>query len=602
MPEGAWMVKLHDQTLRDAHQSLLATRMRTEHMLPILEKMDQVGFFSMEVWGGATFDVPIRFLNEDPWERLKAIKSRMKHTPLQMLERAMNIVAYSNFPDDVLKDFIHYAHKDGIDNFRIFDALNDRRNLKGPIDAVKGEGAHAQGCVSYTISPVHTTQFFVDLFRDLQKMGCDSIAIKDMSGILTPQAAVAIVSGSKAVGVKIPIDIHTHCTSGLAMMTYLKSIEAGAEIVDTDISSVSGGTAQPPAESMVAALQGTPYDTGYDLKLLNEIREYFLDIWYKYQHLHNMDNLLYDPSVTFHQIPGGMLSNYRNQLLQQKAIDKFPLLIKEIPIVREELGYPPLVTPTSQIVGYQAFLNVMFGRYKNIAKETKDYVKGMYGKPPAEIKPRIYETILGPNWRDEVITQRPADLLEPRMKKAREELEKEGLIQKPEDVLTYVLYPQVGLKFLKGEAKAEFTGAQLPMRKVGAEVPAAPQARKFPITYRIKVNNIDHEVIQSSETTIKVNGKDYTVSLSGGVQASADKPAPVVSAQGSEIVKAPILGNILKIKVKVGQAVTKGQVIATLEAMKMENDILAPRDGTVTAIHIREGQEVQDGDQMFTLG
>ncbi len=595
------MVKLHDQTLRDAHQSLLATRMRTEHMLPILEKMDQVGFFSMEVWGGATFDVPIRFLNEDPWDRLKAIKSRVKHTPLQMLERAMNIVAYSNFPDDVLKEFIHYAHKDGIDNFRIFDALNDRRNLKGPIDAVKAEGGHAQGCVSYTISPVHTSQFFVDLFKDLQKMGCDSVAIKDMSGILTPQAAVAIVTGSKDSGVKVPIDIHTHCTSGLAMMTYMKAIEAGAEIVDTNISSISGGTAQPPAESMVAALQGTPYDTGYDLKLLNEIRDYFLDIWYKYQHLHNIDNLLYDPSVTFHQIPGGMLSNYRNQLLQQKAADKFPLLIKEIPVVREELGYPPLVTPTSQIVGYQAFLNVMFGRYKNIAKETKDYVKGMYGKPPGEIKPRIYETVLGPNWRDEVITARPADLLEPRMKLAREELEKDGLIKKPEDVLTYVLYPQVGLKFLKGEAKAEFMGDMLPIKKVAADVPPAP--KKFPMSYRITVNNVDHEVVQSSETSIRVNGKDYSVSVAGAhAQAVPSQPVSASVTQGTHVIKAPILGNILKIKVTVGQVVKNDQVIATLEAMKMENDILAPRDGTITAIHIREGQEVQEGVPMFTMG
>jgi pyruvate carboxylase subunit B len=575
--------------------------MRTEHMLPILEKMDEVGYFSMEVWGGATFDVPIRFLNEDPWDRLKAIKSRVKKTPLQMLERAMNIVAYSNFPDDVLKEFIHYAHKDGISNFRIFDALNDIRNLKGPIEAVKNEGAHAQGCVSYTISPVHTPEFFVGLFKEMQKMGCDSIAVKDMSGILTPQAAVELVTGSKSAGVKIPLDIHTHCTSGLAQMTYLKAIEAGAEIVDTDISPLSGGTSQPPAESMVAALKGTEWDTGYDLALLMEIREYFLDIWYKYQHLHNIDNLLIDPSVTLHQIPGGMLSNYRNQLLQQKAVDKFPLLLKEIPKVREELGYPPLVTPTSQIVGYQAFLNVMFGRYKNIAKETKDYAKGMYGKPPAEISPKMYETILGPNWRDEVITVRPADLLEPRMKAAKEELQRLGLLKKPEDALTYVLYPQVGMKFLKGEAKAEFTGAQLPIQKVASGIQAPP--KKFPMNYKIKVNNVDHDVTQSSETSITVNGKDYTVSIAGGIlQTSAEQPKVAPASQGTEIVKAPILGNILKIKVKVGQAVTKGQVIATLEAMKMENDILAPRDGTITSINIREGQEVQDGDTLFVMG
>ena len=593
------MVKLHDQTLRDAHQSLLATRMRTEHMLPILEKMDQVGFFSMEVWGGATFDVPIRYLNEDPWDRLKAIKSRVKHTPLQMLERAMNIVAYSNFPDDVLKEFIHWAHKDGIDNFRIFDALNDIRNLKAPIEAVKAEGGHAQGTVSYTISPVHTTQFFVNLFRDLEKLGCDSLAVKDMSGILTPQVAVELVRSSKDSGVKIPIDIHTHCTSGLAMMTYLKAIEAGADIVDTNISSISGGTAQPPAESMVAALKGTEWDTGYDLALLNNIRDYFLDIWYKYQHLHNIDNMLYDPSVVFHQIPGGMLSNYRNQLLEQKALDKFPLLIKEIPIVREELGFPPLVTPTSQIVGHQAFLNVMFGRYKNISQQTKDYVKGMYGKSPGPISEKIYDIVLGPNWRDEVVDVRPADLLEPRMKVAREELDKLGLIKKPEDVLTYVLYPQVGLKFLKGEAKAEFTADQLPIVKAQPTKVDAQAKQSYPISCKVNLDGQDYDVLMQSDESIEVNGKRYSLSFGqtpGKLQAAAHPSGSATQ------VKSPMLGTLLKMKVSVGKSVKQGEVLAVLEAMKMENDIIAPCAGIVRSIEAKEGQSLDEGAPIMVIG
>ncbi|MDG6221297.1 MAG: pyruvate carboxylase subunit B, partial [Candidatus Thermoplasmatota archaeon] len=484
------------------------------------------------------------------------------------------------------------------DVFRIFDALNDERNLKVPIEAVKAEGGHAQGCVSYTISPVHTIDFFVDLFKRLERMGCDSIAVKDMSGILTPLAAEHLVTGSKDGGLKIPIDIHTHCTSGMAMLTYMKAIEAGAEIVDTCISPFSGGTAQPPTESLVAALRGTEHDTGYDPKLLMEIREHFLDVWYKYQHLHNIDNLLTDPSVTVHQIPGGMLSNFRSQLQQQKAIHKFPELLKEIPLVRKELGYPPLVTPTSQIVGTQAFLNVMFGRYKNVSQQTKDYAKGMYGKPPGKIAPEIYEKVLGPNWKDEIVQVRPADLLEPRMKTAKEELEKLGLIKKPEDVLTYVMYPQVGLTFLKGEAKAEFTGDQLPLLK---STPSDSVIKKveYPSSYRVKVDGSEYSVNMHSPEVLEVNGKKYSVAIATG-GAPGSSPSTKPSGPAMEV-KSPLLGTILKVKVQPGQRVKEGDVLAVLEAMKMENDIQSPRAGLVRSVNVKEGQNVEEGAVIAVL-
>ncbi len=619
------MVKLHDQTLRDGHQSLIATRMLTEHMLPIVEKMDQVGFFSMEVWGGATFDVPIRYLNEDPWERLKAIKERVENTPLQMLERAMNIVAYRNFPDDVVREFIYWAKKDGIDYFRIFDALNDTRNLKVPIEAVKENGGHAQGAISYTISPVHTLDFYINLFKELERMGCDSIAIKDMSGILTPKAAEELITGARDAGVKVPIDVHTHCTSGMALMTYMRAIEVGADVVDTCISPFSGGTAQPPTESVVAALRGTEYDTGYDLSLLMEIRKYFLDVWNKYRHLHRIENLMTDPSVTLHQIPGGMLSNLRAQLEQQKAVDKYELLVEEIPRVRAELGYPPLVTPTSQIVGVQALMNVLFGRYKRVPQETKDYVRGMYGRPPGEIKPEIYEAVLGPNWKDQIVDCRPADLLEPQVKKAREELEEMGLLRKPEDVLTYILYPQVGLKFLKGETKPEFTADQLPLPSP-YEKPARPEVWKVsspkPTELAVQVNGKVYSVVVD-QSGVVVNGKRYeavvappgklapapspSVSVAQPAQPSQhSQPAPAASsasgASGGEEIISPMLGVITKVLVKPGQQVNEGDVIAVLEAMKMENDIVTHVSGVVKEVRVSPGDEVDAGVVIAVIG
>ncbi|MCK4637651.1 MAG: pyruvate/oxaloacetate carboxyltransferase [Methanomicrobia archaeon] len=594
------MVQLHDQTFRDAHQSLLATRMRTEDMLPIAEKMDKIGFFSMEVWGGATFDVPIRYLNEDPWERLNKLKEAMPNTPMQMLERAMNIVAYWNFPDDIVMKFIEFAKKNGCDYFRIFDALNDLRNMKVPIETTKKVGAHAQGCLCYTISPVHTVDRYVEKFKELEKMGCDSLCIKDMAGMISPKRAYNIIKGCKDAGIKIPIDLHSHYTSGMTGMAYMRAIEAGADIVDTSMSPISGGTAQPATESIVAALKGTEWDTGYDLIELVEIRRYFVKIWSKYRHLHRFNALKVDPSVTVHQIPGGMLSNLIFQLEQQGIGDKYFEVLDETARVREELGYPPLVTPTSQVVGVQAVMNVKFGRYKKIPKETKDYCKGLYGTPPGEIKPEIMELVLGKDWKDQIITCRPADLLEPLYKKRRDELEDMGLIKKEEDVITYAIYPEVGLKFLKGEAKTEFTSKDLPL-PVTHPFSRALIKSIFPELTDEEIEGIGGKGVGAipTEFDVEVDGEIYDVKLTPKGYEVA-KPAEKKKIEGG--VAAGLQGTILKIKAKNGDKVKEGDVVVLLEAMKMENEIVSPKSGVIKDIFVKEGEEVSPDSILFAIG
>ncbi len=597
------MVELHDQTFRDAHQSVLATRLRTEDMVPICSKMDEVGFHSLEVWGGATFDVAIRYLNEDPWERLSTLKQNMPDTPLQMLERAMNIVAYRSYPDDIVKKFIYYAKKNGCDNFRIFDALNDLRNMEVPIKTVKDVGGHAQGSLCYTISPIHTVERYVEDFKKLEKMGCDSLCIKDMAGMISPTRAYDIIKGCKDAGIKIPIDLHSHNTSGMTGLSYMRACDAGVDILDTSISSLNGSTGQPPTESMVAALQGTEFDTGYDMEILMEIREYFQKIWYKYSHLHRQAAMMVDPSVTVHQIPGGMLSNLVFQLEQQGAGDKYDEVLKETPKVRKDFGYPPLVTPSSQLVGVQAVMNVLFGRYKKITNDTKEYFRGMYGKPPGEISEEMYVKILGPNWRDEVIDCRPSDLLEPQYHKRKDELESMGLARKPEDVLTYAIYPEVGLKFLRGEAKAEFTSDQLPLKKP-EEVKEVVRRPEYPVAGKVRVDGTEYDVNMKDGDTIVVNGKEYRVSVlfpdSGTVEPKAPGKNPVAGGVKSEV-HSPMLGTILRIPVTVGQRVRSGDTIAVLEAMKMENDITSPGDGIISSIRVKEGQDVEEGDVIALL-
>jgi pyruvate carboxylase subunit B len=416
-------------------------------MIPIAEKMDQVGFFSLEAWGGATFDVAIRFLNEDPWERIRQLKRHVKRTPLQMLLRGQNVVGYHNYPDDVLIKFVEKAAENGIDIFRIFDALNDIRNMEIAIKTVKKMGKHAQGTISYTISPVHTVEHFVEFANKLADLDCDSICIKDMAGMLAPQPAYDLITALKKE-VSLPVHLHSHSTSGMVMMTYLRSCEAGVDILDTAFSPLAWGTSQPPVESVVAALKGTPHETGLDSELLNEISQYFRELREKYYDplkLIDPKAERVDASIIVHQIPGGMFSNLLEQLREQNALHRLHEVLEEVPRVRKELGYPPLVTPTSQLVGIQAVLNVISGkRYSIVPKEIKDYVKGLYGKPPAPIDAKIKRKIIGD---EQPITTRPADLLEPALDKIPEDVK--PYLETEEDRITYALFPQTALEFFK---------------------------------------------------------------------------------------------------------------------------------------------------------
>ncbi len=439
-------VKITETVYRDAHQSLLATRMTTEEMLSIAEKLDDVGYYSLEMWGGATFDSCLRFLKEDPWDRLRKIRAIMKKTKLQMLLRGQNLLGYRHYADDVVEAFVGKAIANGIDIVRMFDALNDVRNLETTMKAVKREGAHAQCALSYTISPVHDIPYYIQKAKEMAALGADSICIKDMSGILAPYVAYELVKALKAA-IKLPIQVHSHYSSGLASMTYLKAIEAGADVVDTAISPLAMGTSQPATEPLIAALKGTPYDTGLDLERLNEITEYFKPIRDKY-----FENGMIDPKVLgvdintlVYQIPGGMLSNLISQLKQQNKTDRLEEVLAEVPRVREDLGFPPLVTPMSQMVGTQAVLNVILGqRYKMVPKEIKDYVRGHYGKAAAEIPSDIKKKIIGD---EEPIAVRPADLISPQLLELRAAAKE--FIEQEEDVLTYGLFPQVAMSYFK---------------------------------------------------------------------------------------------------------------------------------------------------------
>lgn len=439
-------LKITETVLRDAHQSLLATRMKTEEMLPIVEKMDEIGYHSLEMWGGATFDSCLRFLNEDPWERLRKIRSKVKKTKLQMLLRGQNLIGYKHYADDIVSEFIKKAIYNGIDIVRIFDALNDLRNLETSIKVTNKEGGHAQCAISYTISPVHNLDYYVKKAKQMEDLGANSICVKDMSGILTPYVAYDLIKQLKKA-VKIPIQLHSHYSSGIASMTYMKAIEAGVDIVDTAISPLALGTSQPPTEPLVAALKDTPYDTGMSLELLSEIADYFRPLRDKYLNEGLIDPkvLGVDANTLIYQVPGGMLSNLISQLKQQNKLDKFEEVLAEVPRVREDLGYPPLVTPMSQMVGTQAVFNVITGkRYKMVPKEIKDYVAGLYGQPTVPIKEEIQHKIIGDK---EVIHDRPADHIPPQLDSTREEMKE--YLEQEEDVLSYALFPQIAMNFFK---------------------------------------------------------------------------------------------------------------------------------------------------------
>lgn len=442
-------IGITDVTLRDGHQSLIATRMRLEDIIPIAEAMDEVGFHSVEVWGGATFDTCIRFLDEDPWDRLRELKKRFKKTPLQMLLRGQNVVGYRNYPDDVVIEFVKRAAYNGIDIFRIFDALNDTRNMEVAVRTVKEVGAHAQLAISYTVSPVHTLDRYLEMVREMVDLGADSICIKDMAGLLSPKVAYELVKTIKEK-FNIPVQVHSHYTSGMASMALLKAIEAGADVVDTAVSPFAMGTSHPPTETMVYVLNEMGYHTGIDINSLIDIAEHFKKV--REIHKDKLADLTVDVNVLIYQIPGGMYSNFISQLKEQNALDKLKAVLEEVPRVRKELGYPPLVTPTSQLVGTQATLNVLVGeRYKIIPKEVRDYIRGLYGKPPAPVDPEVKRKAIGD---EEPISCRPADLLEPMLDKCRREL---GVLAvEPEDVLTYALFPQVAIDFLRRKYARKF--------------------------------------------------------------------------------------------------------------------------------------------------
>lgn len=577
------VLKITETVLRDAHQSLLATRMRTEDMVPILPKIDRVGYYSVEVWGGATFDTCIRFLKEDPWERLRVIRKAMPNTKLQMLLRGQNLVGYRHYPDDVVEKFIEKSAENGIDVFRIFDALNDIRNLKTAIKAVQKVKKHAQGAISYTISPVHTIRNFIDLAKELVDMGVDSICIKDMAGLLAPYDAYNLISELKKE-IKIPIQLHTHCTSGFALMTVIKAIEAGVDVVDCAISSLSLGTSQPPTEVVVAALKDTEWDTGLDLHLLQEIAVYFANVRKKYKDVESKFTGC-DVSVLVYQIPGGMYSNMENQLREQNALDKLPLVLKEVPNVRKDLGYPPLVTPTSQIVGTQAVLNVLTGeRYKVITKETQELVKGKYGKPPGEISEEIKKKVLGD---EPPITGRPADYLEPEFEKRKLEL---GGKMSDEDVLTYILYPEVARKFFEEREKGIVKEKEVPKKVEEMKKPPVSPPRA---SYRVSVGGRSFvvEVEEIGEAGVE------------RVESREVKPAPPPSLKKmGEIpetgikVTSPVSGTVLRIQKKEGEVVEEGEVIIVLEALKMEMNVKSPAKGRIKRILMKEGERVKSGD------
>jgi pyruvate carboxylase subunit B len=564
-------VKLTDTVFRDAHQSLLATRMRTRDMLPIAEKMDQVGFFSLETWGGATFDTCIRYLNEDPWERLRALKKAMPNTPMQMLLRGQNLVGYRHYADDVVDKFVEKAAINGVDIFRIFDAVNDIRNMERSIKAAKKMEKHIQGGISYTISPVHSNELFAQFAVKLAELGCDSICIKDMAGLITPKNAHELIRAVKKE-VSLPINLHTHCTSGMAQMSYFYACQAGVDILDTAMSPISGGSAQPATESLVASLQGTPYDTGLDLELLTEIKRYFEKIMEIYSPVFNPIAARIDTNVLVYQVPGGMLSNLVSQLVEQKAMDKYEEVLVEIPKVRKDLGYPPLVTPTSQIVGTQAVLNVITGdRYKMVPKEVKDYVKGLYGKSPAMIDPKVRLKVL---CDEEPITVRPADLLAPEYENAKKAVDALKLAKQDEDYLTYALYPQVALKFLQGAAVEEQLIKKPPDATVSATINAEPMA-----------------------LNVEIDGESYLVKVApAGMTIEEAKPkAP------KDGLTVPMQGVIIRYKVEKGDRVEKGDVVAVLEAMKMEQNILANKSGIVREMYINTGTTVTPGDVLMTI-
>lgn len=607
-------VRITDTTFRDAHQSLLATRMRTEDLLPIAGKMDEIGFWSMEVWGGATFDTCLRYLKEDPWDRLREIKKVLKKTKLQMLLRGQNLLGYRHYSDDVLIKFIEKSVDNGMDVFRIFDAMNDIRNMEKAVATVKKCGAIAEGAISYTTSPVHTHDGFVEMAVKLEKMGCDTICIKDMAGLLSPNNAFDLISRIRAK-IKVPIHLHTHETSGMGSMAYLKAIEAGCNIIDTAISPLASGTSQPATEPMVASLAETPHSTQLNLALLDEVADYFRKVRKKY-HKYESEFTGINTKVLISQVPGGMISNMASQLKEQGALDRMDEVMLEVPRVREDFGFPPLVTPTSQIVGTQATLNVLTGeRYKVITSETKNYLKGLYGKSPAPINEKVRKKAIG----DEIpITCRPADLLEPEMEKLTRELG--GKARGIEDVLTYALFPNVALEYFgqreQGKLVPEPLDVVVPEEGPRVEMQhLAPSEFKITVhgeTFHIKVAGTGHKSEDVRPFFLKVDGKMEEVMVQSLVEvvpsadgvidsniSSSHSSRPKAAKKGQITTAMP--GRVVNIKVSIGEQVKAGDTLCIVEAMKMENEVHSPIDGTVKKIYIKEGDNVNPDETLIEV-
>ncbi len=584
-----------DVVLRDAHQSLFATRMRLDDMLPIATKLDDIGFWSLETWGGATFDACIRYLGEDPWVRIRELKKAMPKTPMQMLFRGQNILGYRRYADDVVEKFVERCAVNGVDVFRVFDAMNDMRNIETALKAVKKQDKHAQGTIAYTLSPVHTIDMWVEQGKKIEDMGADSIAIKDMAGLLTPYAGFELVTKLKAA-CDIPIHMQCHATTGLSTATALKCVEAGIDNIDTAISSMSMTYGHSPTESVVAILQGQERDTGLDLGKLEEIANYFREVRKKYAKFEGSLRGI-DGRILTAQVPGGMLTNMESQLKDQGAEDKFGEVLAEIPRVREDLGFIPLVTPTSQIVGTQAVLNVLTGeRYKSISKETQGILKGEYGAAPAPYNKELQDRILE---GAEAITCRPADLIDPEMDKLAAELKtlagEKGITlasgeQEIDDVLTYALFPQIGLKFLENRNNPD-AFEPVPTGKEGSTV----------------TNDNGEEVY-----TVEVEGSSYTVTVSNGGDLTGIAPiggatgavaggASAAAVGGGDPLPAPLAGNIFKVHAAPGQAVQEGDLIIVLEAMKMETEVRAPKAGTIGSVSVKEGDSVAVGDTLLTI-
>jgi oxaloacetate decarboxylase alpha subunit len=595
-----------DLVLRDAHQSLFATRMRLEDMLPIAEKLDQVGFWSLETWGGATFDACIRFLGEDPWERLRALKQAMPNTPMQMLFRAQNILGYRHYADDVVHRFVERAADNGMDVFRIFDAMNDLRNFETAVKATLEVGRHAQGAMSYTVSPVHDMQYWLDMAKGLEDMGCHSICIKDMAGLMNPFTCYELVSRLKET-VSVPIAMHSHATTGMSTATHIKAAEAGVDMVDTSISSMSMTYGHSATESVVAIMQQHERDTGLDLIKLEEIAAYFREVRKKYAKFEGSLRGV-DSRILVAQVPGGMLTNMENQLREQGASDRMDEVLREIPKVREDLGFIPLVTPTSQIVGTQAVLNVLTGeRYKTITKETAGVLRGEYGATPAPVDAELQQRVLEPGQAP--VTCRPADLIDAEIDKLTDEFR--GLVKQHgirvaaaeiDDVLTYALFPQIGLKFLQNRDNPD-AFEPVPGAEPEAPAPAAPSAPAVasdePEAYQVTVDGRAYHVVVAPGGAV---ASVQPAATAAPATPAAPAPAAPVPAAAARNVPAPLAGNIFKVNVVVGQQVSSGEVIMILEAMKMETEVRSPETGTVQAVLVKEGDAVQVGDILLTVG